>query len=671
MTTEVRIRGLSVRDIRFPRLARLDESEQQCKFANDDTLGFESSEQIKNPKCFACAYVVLFTDHGTKGFGLSFTTGSGTELSEPFPRLARLDESEQQIKNPKCFACAYVVLFTDHGTKGFGLSFTTGSGTELIVEAVKTLSPLVVGQQFQSIVDDFAGFWRKLTDSHSRWLGEELGLVHLAASAIVNAVWDLWGRMENKPLWKLLTDMNPEDLIGYLDFTYLFGARRILKTFKRLGEELGLVHLAASAIVNAVWDLWGRMENKPLWKLLTDMNPEDLIGYLDFTYLGDALTKQEALTILKSMERGKESREDIVRANGFPCYTNTGGIIFHIILGAEKKRKNKRDPLLFFSFSIKSPTGCLGYSQETTRSKLQYAMQSGFTRFKVEVGDDTIDKDRERLTFIRRIIGSDRTLVTTEKNNMLHANQSWGVDQAIKCIRALSEFNPVWVQDPTSSEDILGHATISKAVAPLGIGIAAGQYCHNRVMFKQLVEAGAIQFCQIDACRLGGVNEIITVMLLAKKFGVPVCPHADGLGLCEMAQHLAIFNYVCISGDRTNAVIEYNNHMHEHFMQPAKVKHGCYVVPDAPGYSMEIITPSLLNYEYPLGPFWRDRQGKEAEKILQRRCSETPSDFFYAIHAEDRRGTHDHLSKLHEVESMDDIPHRYVPVRSAVFHEFF
>jgi len=399
------------------------------------------------------------------------------------------------------YSAAYVILRTDRedGIEGHGLTFTIGRGTELCVAAVRALTPLVVGSSLEAIRNDMRGFWRRLTsESQLRWVG----------------------------------------------------------------PEKGVIHLATAALVNAVWDLYAKVEGKPLWRLLSDMAPEELVACIDFRYITDALTADDALAILRRSARDRPAREEAVRRDGYPAYTTSAG--------------------------------WLGYSDGEIRRRCREGVAAGWSHFKIKVGDDLPD-DVRRCAIVREEIGPERGL-------MLDANQRWDVGQAIAAMGELARFDPWWIEEPTSPDDVLGHAAIARAIAP--IKVATGEQCANRVMFKQLLQANAIGFCQIDACRLGGVNEVLAVLLLAARFGVPVCPHAGGVGLCEYVQHLAIFDYLCVSGSLENRLVEYVDHLHEHFVDPVVVENGRYRVPTAPGYSIAMKLASRLQYEYPGGTAW-------------------------------------------------------------------
>ena len=329
-----------------------------------------------------------------------------------------------------------------------------------------------------------------------------------------------------------------------------------------VGPEKGVLHLATAAVVNAVWDLWAKAEGKPLWKLLADMSPEALVGCIDFRYITDALTPAQALEILHRHEASRADREREMLREGYPAYTTSAG--------------------------------WLGYPDDKIRRLCRDGVAQGWSHFKIKVGRDRRD-DVRRSALVRQEIGPERKL-------MMDANQVWDVGQAIDWIADLAPFDPWWIEEPTSPDDVLGHATIARAVAP--IGIATGEQCQNRVLFKQLMQADAIRFCQIDACRLGGVNECLAVMLLAATFGVPVCPHAGGVGLCEYVQHLAIFDYIAVSASLENRIVEYVDHLHEHFVDPVVIRNGRYVPPSAPGYSIEMKPESLRDYAFPDGAMW-------------------------------------------------------------------
>jgi L-fuconate dehydratase len=417
-----------------------------------------------------------------------------------FPTSRTLDGSDAMNKDPD-YSAAYVVLHTDHpgGLSGHGLTFTIGRGTELCVAAIELLAGHVVGRTIEEIAADMAGFWRSIVaDSQLRWLG----------------------------------------------------------------PEKGVVHLATAALVNAVWDLYAKVEGKPLWKLLADMSPEQLVACIDFRYIDDALTRAEATELLRRLAPTRAIREAQILREGYPAYTTSAG--------------------------------WLGYSDEKIRTLASEAMAAGFTHLKLKVGGD-LESDLRRARLLRQAIGPERKL-------MLDANQVWGIDQAIHAIEVLAEVDPWWIEEPTSPDDVLGHRRIRESVKP--IGIATGEHVQNRVMFKQLLQAQAIDFCQVDSCRLGGVNEVLAVLLLAAKFGVPVCPHAGGVGLCEYVQHLAIFDFIAVSGSLENRTCEFVDHLHEHFVHPVRVRGGRYLAPMDPGYSAEIKPGSLERFEFPDGDAW-------------------------------------------------------------------
>jgi L-fuconate dehydratase len=427
-------------------------------------------------------------------------TITGIEVRDVrFPTSRTLAGSDAMNQAPD-YSAAYVVLETDEpDLRGHGMTFTIGRGTEVVVAAIHALEPLVRGRRLADVASDPAGFWREITgDSHLRWIG----------------------------------------------------------------PEKGVIHLATAALVNAVWDLWARAAGKPLWKLIADMSPEELVGCVDFRYMTDALTARDAIAMLERVADGKAAREVEMRRDGYPAYSTS--------------------------------VGWLGFTDEEVRNRCRAAVADGWSHVKMKVGGP-LEDDVRRAALIREEIGPDRFL-------MMDANQVWEVDQAIDATRRLAEFDPWWMEEPTSPDDVLGHARIARAVAP--IRIATGEHAHNRTMFKQLMQADAIGVCQIDSCRLGGVNEVLAVLLLAARFGVPVCPHAGGVGLCEYVQHLALIDYVAISADLADRVLEYVDELHEHFVEPVRMRGGRYVVPDAPGYSIEMRPESLEEFAFPGGAAW-------------------------------------------------------------------
>jgi L-fuconate dehydratase len=419
-----------------------------------------------------------------------------------FPTSDEQHGSDAMHTDPD-YAAAYVIIHTNQDRlDGHGLTFTLGRGTDLCVQAAKQLCDLLQGASLADIVVDFSGVWRKLTsESQLRWIG----------------------------------------------------------------PEKGVVHLATAAVINALWDLYAKAMDKPLWKLLADMPAEELVGCIDFRYISDVLTPDEALAIVRSNDASRAEGEAFLAAQGFPAYTTSAG--------------------------------WLGYSDERIRKLCRSYLAEGWTYFKQKVGAD-LDDDRRRARIIREEIGPHCFL-------MMDANQRWDVPQAIEWMKELAEFDPLWIEEPTSPDDAVGHATIAKAIAP--IGVATGEQCQNRVIFKQLLQLDAIRYCQIDSCRLGGVNEVLAVMLMAKKFGVPVCPHAGGVGLCEYVNHLIMVDYLRISGTLDGRIAEYVDHLHEHFEHPVVIKNAAYTLPTAPGYSATMKPDSLAQYEYPNGPVWSQR----------------------------------------------------------------
>jgi len=329
-----------------------------------------------------------------------------------------------------------------------------------------------------------------------------------------------------------------------------------------MGPEKGVMHLATAAVVNAVWDLVAKRAGVPVWRYLTDLTPAEIVALVDWRYLTDALTPEAAVTMLEAASPGRADRIAGLEAKGFPAYTTS--------------------------------VGWLGYDDDKIRRLAREALADGWTRFKMKVGAD-LDDDRRRAAILREELGPDRMLA-------VDANQRWDVGTAIEWMAALREFDPYWIEEPTSPDDISGHAAIARAVAP--IRVATGEHVHNRVMFKQFLAAGAMQVCQIDACRLGGVNEVVAVLLLAAAAGVPVCPHAGGVGLCELVQHLAAFGHIALGTPLEGTMIEYVDHLHEHFLDPVVVEGGSYRLPTRPGYSAEIRPETLAAFRYPDGAEW-------------------------------------------------------------------
>ena len=416
-----------------------------------------------------------------------------------FPTSREQIGSDAVNRDPD-YSAAYCILETDQGLNGYGLTFTLGRGTDLCVQAVRYLSRYVIGRTIASIADDFAAFSRCLTDdSQFRWLG----------------------------------------------------------------PEKGVIHLATAALINAVWDLYARTQKKPVWQLLASMEPEQIASVIDFRYISDALTRDEAVALLRERRAGIDSRLQRLKTNGYPAYTTS--------------------------------VGWFGFSDEKIERLCDEALAEGWTHFKLKVGGAPTE-DLRRARLVREKIGPSRKL-------MMDANQKWDVEEAIVRTRELAVVDPWWMEEPTSPDDILGHARIRREVP--GVRIATGEHCHNRVIFKQLMQAGAIDVCQIDSCRLGGVNENLAVILMAAKFNVPVCPHAGGVGLCEYVQHLSAFDYLCVSGSMEDRVIEFVDHLHEHFVDPVQIRNGHYFLPEKPGYSIEIYPETLNDFSYPDGKVWR------------------------------------------------------------------
>ena len=415
-----------------------------------------------------------------------------------FPTSLTSDGTDAVHKDPD-YSAAYVILHTGERLEGHGFTFTIGRGNEVCAEAIRAFAPLVIGRDVDEIFADPAAFWRSLAgDSQLRWLG----------------------------------------------------------------PEKGVIHISMAAIVNAMWDLQAKRANKPVWKLLADMTPREIVRCIDFQYITDALTPDEAMALLERQAATRAEREAVLLREGYPAYTTSAG--------------------------------WMGYADEKVRRLCREAIADGFTHFKVKVGADPAD-DARRVGLVRDEIGPDRKL-------MIDANQRWDVGEAIRNVQALARYDLTWIEEPTSPDDVLGHAAIARAVAP--IGVATGEHCANRVLFKQLLQADAIAFCQIDSCRLGGVNENLAVILMAAKFGVPVCPHAGGVGLCELVQHLSMWDYIAVSGRMDDRVAEFVDHLHEHFDAPVVMRRGRYMPPAAPGYSSTIARESRVAYRYPDGPVW-------------------------------------------------------------------
>lgn len=416
-----------------------------------------------------------------------------------FPTSLTLDGSDAMNKDGD-YSAAYVILRTDDPSlSGYGLTFTIGRGNDICVLAAEHRAAPLIGRDVAELTQDLGATYRDLkSDSQLRWLG----------------------------------------------------------------PEKGVEHLAMAAVMNAVWDLAARVAGVPLWRLLADMTPEQLVDVADLQYLSDVLTREEALGMLAEMAPTRADRIAQLEGTGYPCYTTSAG--------------------------------WLGYSDEKLRRLCEEAVAAGYRHIKLKVGANRED-DIRRLGIAREVIGWDAAL-------MIDANQVWDVPEAIEWLGDLAEFKPLWIEEPTSPDDILGHAAIRAAVAPMGV--ATGEHGMNRVLFKQLFQAQAIDFCQLDSARLAGINEILAVYLLAKKFGVPVCPHAGGVGLCEMVQHLSVFDYVAVSGSLEGRVTEYVDHLHEHFLDPCIVENGAYRLPALPGYSTQMHDATLAEFSFPDGSYW-------------------------------------------------------------------
>jgi len=416
-----------------------------------------------------------------------------------FPTSQSLDGSDAMNPDPD-YSAAYLILKTDSELEGHGLTFTIGRGNDLCTAAIEQLAVHVLDRPIDSITANFGAFWHRVSrDSQLRWLGPEKGVIHLAMGALVNAVWDLWA--------------------------------------KTLG--------------------------KPVWKLVADMAPEQLVRCIDFSYITDVLSPEEALEILRAKEDTKGERMEALLESGYPAYTTSAG--------------------------------WLGYSDDKIRRLCREAVRDGWSAMKMKVGSD-LEDDLRRAAIIREEIGWERKF-------MMDANQKWEVSEAIDNMNALAKFKPWWIEEPTNPDDILGHAKIAEAIHP--IKVATGEHAHSRVMFKQMMEAGGLDICQIDSCRVGGVNENLAIMLMAAKYEIPVCPHAGGVGLCEYVQHLSMIDYIAISGSKEGRMIEYVDHLHEHFLNPVRIQEGHYMPPEKAGYSIEMKPQSLQDYQYPDGKIWQ------------------------------------------------------------------
>ena len=410
-----------------------------------------------------------------------------------FPTSQDLDGSDAMNPDPD-YSAAYVILKSDDGSlSGHGLTFTIGRGNEICCAAIKAMRHLVVGMDLEEIKRSPRKMWRTLTsDSQLRWIG----------------------------------------------------------------PDKGAIHLATGAIVNAIWDLWAKSEGKPVWKLVADMTPEELVNCIDFRYLTDCVEEDEATDLLRKWAANKSNREAILLEKGYPCYTTSAG--------------------------------WLGYSDEKLVRLCKEAVDAGFNYVKLKVGRD-VEEDKRRIKIAREIIGNDRQL-------MIDANQTWERNEAIDWVKQLSFANPWFIEEPTSPDDVEAHRAIRQAVRP--VKVATGEMCQNRIVFKQFIMREAIDIVQIDACRLGGVNEVLAVLLMAAKYKLPVCPHAGGVGLCEYVQHLAMIDYLCFSGSMEGRVTEYVDHLHEHFVSPCIIRNAAYVAPIDPGFSIEMKPESLKKYSF-------------------------------------------------------------------------
>ncbi len=414
-----------------------------------------------------------------------------------FP-TSRFSIGSDAVNKDPDYSAAYCVLETDGEHEGHGLTFTLGRGTELCVTAIEFLSRFLVGRSLAEITSDMGSFVRQLSgDTQFRWIG----------------------------------------------------------------PDKGVIHLAAAALINAVWDLWAKIAGKPVWRLLADMSPEQIVSLIDFTYIDDALSPAEALELLSRNAPTRGERIALLQNKGLPAYTTS--------------------------------VGWFGFSDDKIKALCEQALRDGWTHFKLKVGG-TAEDDLRRGRLVREEIGPNCRL-------MVDANQKWGVDEAIDRTRQLAELNLWWMEEPTSPDDILGHARIR---CETGVRIATGEHCHNKIMFKQLLQADAMDVCQIDSCRVAGVNENLAIILMAAKFGIPVCPHAGGVGLCEYVQHLAAFDYIYASASLEDWIVEYVDHLHEHFLTPVRIRNGHYLLPPEPGYSIQIRSESLRTYAYPEGGFW-------------------------------------------------------------------
>ncbi len=417
-----------------------------------------------------------------------------------FPTSRTFVGSDATNKDPD-YSAAYLQLECADGSRGYGLIFTIGRGNDLCCGAVEAMRHLVVGRSLEGITGNMGAFCEHMrSDSQLRWLG----------------------------------------------------------------PEKGVVHMAAGCIVNAVWDLWARREEKPVWRLACDLSPEQFVDSVDLRYLSDVLTREEALAIVRANASTKAGRIAHLQAKGYPAYTTSAG--------------------------------WLGYDDDKLRALCKEAIDQGFRTIKLKVGEN-LDDDIRRIRIARETVGEDVRI-------MIDANQTWEVDEAIAWVNSLREYRPAFIEEPTSPDDVLGHLKIKRALD--GIGVASGEHCQNRIVFKQFIESGALDVVQVDACRMGGLSEMLSVGLVAAKFGKPVWPHAGGVGLCEYVQHYSMIDYVMLSASLEGRVVEYVDHLHEHFEDPCVIRDGCYAVPAQAGFSIRMLDTSLDRYEYPQGAEWRE-----------------------------------------------------------------
>ena len=409
-----------------------------------------------------------------------------------FPTSESLDGSDAMNPDPD-YSAAYVVIETNGSYEGHGLTFTIGRGNEICVAAINALQDRLVGLKLDWIAEDMGRFWRHITsDSQLRWIG----------------------------------------------------------------PDKGAMHLATGGVVNAVWDLWAKVQDKPVWQLVAEMSPEEIVKLIDFRYLTDAITPDEALELLRQAEHGKQDRILRLKAEGYPCYTTSAG--------------------------------WLGYPDDKLRRLCREAKASGFTHTKFKVGRDLQD-DIRRLTIAREELGDDMHI-------MIDDNQVCEVEQAVDWVKELSFANPFFIEEPTSPDDVMGHKFIKEHIDP--IKVATGEMCQNRIMFKQFIKEGAIDIVQIDSCRMGGLNEVLAVLLMAAKYDLPVWPHAGGVGLCEYVQHISMIDYIAISGEKDTKRIEYVDHLHEHFIDPCIVENGVYLAPKMPGFSIEMKAETIKKFAF-------------------------------------------------------------------------